>query len=100
MAKREIVWSNKARNDLFQILEYFILRNGSKNYSIKLNKSINKTIRLIAKYPAIGFKTDMDTIRAIVEGNYIIFYRIHDSHLEIITIWDTRNDPDKIDISQ
>ena len=42
MAKRKIVWASKAKIDLFQILEYFYIRNGSKTYGVKLNAKIRR----------------------------------------------------------
>lgn len=36
MAKRKIVWSNRAKIRLYAILDFYIVRNKSKVYSIKL----------------------------------------------------------------
>ena len=56
MAKRKIVWSNRAKNRLYGILEFYIERNKSKSYSIKLYKLLNKEVKLLLKYPDLGLK--------------------------------------------
>ncbi len=76
MAKRKIVWTRNAENDLLKILEYFYIRNGSKAYSIKLNSKIRKAVRLLANHPFLGLQSDVENVRALVEGDYAIFYQV------------------------
>jgi plasmid stabilization system protein ParE len=95
MAKRKIIWSARARNDLFVILEFYHLRNGNKNYSRKLLSSFTKTISLIALHPEIGLKSDFQNIRNFILGDFCLFYRIELNQIEILTIWDSRQDPEK-----
>ena len=86
MAKRKIVWSAKSKIDLFQILEYFYIRNGSKTYSIKLNSMIRRAIRLLSNHPSLGLQSDNDNVRTLVEGDYAIFYQIDKESILITTI--------------
>jgi toxin YoeB len=58
MAKKEIRWSLKAIHDKIDILDYWIDRNKSKNYSIKLNKLFDISIDSLANYPEQGRKSD------------------------------------------
>jgi plasmid stabilization system protein ParE len=44
MAKFKIEWSVEARSDLIDILDFYIKRNKSNVYSIKLNAEINGSI--------------------------------------------------------
>ena len=76
MAKRKIVWSAIAKIDLLQILEYFYIRNGSKTYSVKLNSKIRRAIRLLSNHPFLGLQSDVENVRALVEGDYAIFYQV------------------------
>jgi len=57
MAKRKIVWSHRAKIRLYEILDFYIERNKSKTYSIKLNKILQKETKVLLKYPEIGLKT-------------------------------------------
>jgi plasmid stabilization system protein ParE len=94
MAKRKIVWSDRAKKRLFGILEFYIQRNKSNVYSIKLNKLLNKEVKILIKYPDIGLKTSEDSIRGLIIDNFIVYYQITDDKIIIHTIWDCRQDPD------
>jgi len=96
MAKRKIVWSSKAKIDLLQILEYFHIRNGSKTYSVKLNSKIRRAVRLLSNHPFLGLQSDVENVRALVEGDYAIFYQVDKETIRITTIWDCRQNPDNL----
>ena len=96
MAKRKIAWSAKAKIDLLQILEYFYLRNGSKTYSLKLNSKIRCSIRLLSNHPYLGLQSDVENVRALVEGDYAIFYQVDKETIRITTICDCRQNPDNL----
>lgn len=94
MAKYKIEWSTDAKSDLFSILDFYIQRNKNSTYSKKLNADIKKSIKLISRNPFIGIKTDFETVRALITGNYQIIYEIFDQLVLIIMIWDCRRNPD------
>jgi plasmid stabilization system protein ParE len=97
MAKYKIEWSVEARLDLIDILDYYIKRNGNANYSRKLNSKIQKSTKLISRNPLVGLMTDVESVRAIVTGDYQIIYEIIGNVILIIMVWDCRRNPeDKI----
>ena len=97
MAKYKIEWSVEARLDLLDILGFYIERNKSAAYSNKLNSKIVRSIKLIGQNPLIGIKTEIDSVRALITGDYQIIYEIHDQLIVVVMIWDCRRDPeDKI----
>jgi plasmid stabilization system protein ParE len=98
MVKGKIIWSPRAKLDLFNILDFYFKRNGTKTYSIKLNGNLRKSIRLLETQPAIGVQTDIENVRNLIHGDYEIFYEIKIKTIEIITIWDCRQDPEKLKI--
>ena len=100
MVKRKIEWSSQAKTDLSNILEFFYIRNGSKTYSRKLNLKLRKAIRLLSRHPLLGIQSDIENIRALVEGDYAIFYQLTQETIRIITIWDCRQDPDNLTIQK
>ena len=95
MAK-QVIWSLAAQKDRKNILEYWIIHNGSNSYSIKLDKLFRYSIELISRFPLIGRKIDMPNIRAKVVRNYVIVYEIKESHINILTLWDSRQNPIKL----
>ena len=55
MARLKVEWSIEARLDLFDILNFYVVRNKSTAYSKKLNAKIKNSVKLISKQPLIGF---------------------------------------------
>ena len=94
MAKRKIVWSNRAIKRLYDILEFYDQRNKSKTYSKKLYQLLNKQIKILIKFPEIGLKTTEDTTRGLIIGDFIIYYQLTEDKIIIHTIWDCRQSPD------
>jgi toxin YoeB len=98
MVKRKIIWSHRARNSFYRILRFFADRNKSKVYSAKLYKKINQEIQLLKKFPNIGFQTDLENVRGLISGHYIVYYEITEREIIIHTIWDNRQNPDDLKI--
>ncbi len=94
MAKFKIEWSIEARLDLIDILDFYIHRNGSTEYSRKLTARINHGIKLIPKNPVIGVQTDYPDTRALISGDYQIIYEITDGLILIVMVWDCRRNPE------
>ena len=96
MVKRKIIWTLKAKNQLFSILEYFAKRNKSKTYSLKLHKKIKSEILVTLKQPNIGKQTDVLNVRGLIIENYIVFYELLDTNIIILNIWDCRQNPENL----
>lgn len=92
MASRKITWTDKANTERKEILEYWIERNQSKAFSIKLNRLIVSCVRLLSEYPMIGRKTDISRVRVKIVKNYLIFYEFSETELIILSIWDGRRE--------
>lgn len=92
MAKRKVIWTLKANTERKEILEYWILRNKSKTFSIKLNKLFIDTIQLLAEHPTIGRKTNIKDVRVKIIRDYLLFYEYSKSELIILSIWDGRRE--------
>jgi len=92
MAKK-IIWSLTADNDRRQIIEYWINRNKSNTYSLKLDTQLRELIKLVAETPEIGISTKLPSVRFVISGNYLIYYRIKQDCIEIARIWDSRRNP-------
>lgn len=95
---RRITWTNEAKRVYKAILKYYIERNGSKTYSVKLNKEITELISLLKYYPNLGKKTDYKDLRAIVKGDYKIYYKITQTEINIRLVWDCRQNPEDLKI--
>src|SRR5690606_4820358 len=99
MAKRKINWTEKANFERKEILEYWINRNKSKTYSIKLNKLFIEATRKIAYYPEVGRKTDFDeNVRLKIIRNYLLFYEYNEKQIKVLSVWDGNRDERKLEI--
>ena len=93
MAPREIRWTLRATQDKLAIYEYWTNRNKSVLYAQKLEKLFNKAVQIASIYPSAGIKTDVIDVKIQIIKNYKIVYRIKENILEVLTIWDTRQNP-------
>ncbi len=96
MAARKIIWTQKANLERKAILEYWIERNKSKKFSIKLNKLIISTIKQIAETPSIGRKTDLENVRVKIIRDYLLFYEFDEDYLKVLALWDGRRDENSL----
>ena len=96
MAKCKIIWSHRSKIKLSEILEFYAERNKSKTYSQKLYRRLSKEIKLLIKQPDLGIKTDLDNVRGLIVGDYLIFYETTVDSIIIHTLWDCRQNPDDL----
>lgn len=92
MAQKKIIWSTHARIELENVLNFFYLRNGNINYSLKLLGQVEGLLKTLSKSNLIGRLTSNKTTRVIVMNDYLIFYEINDNQIYIISFWDNRQD--------
>ena len=98
MVKRKIIWTRKANEERKEILDYWIKRNQSRAYSVKLDKLLRNTLNLAALYPDTGRKTSFENVRVTIVKEYFIFYEISEKEIVILTIWDVRRDASTLEI--
>lgn len=97
MAKK-IKWTSRAIVDRTDIYRYWLERNQSNAYSEKLEGLFENSAKIISNFPHIGTPTNYREVYAKVVGDYKIFYRIKADEIQILRVWDTRQDPDNIGI--
>ena len=96
MVKRKIIWSHRAKIKLYEILKYYVDRNKSKSYSEKLYIRFTKELHLLNKHTDLGKKTEIENIRGLIIGDYIIYYECTDDLIIVHTLWDCRQNPDDL----
>lgn len=97
MAK-QIIWSLRAQNDRKHILKFWTKRNKSNEYSRKLNGLFKEAIKLIADYSEIGKPTNDKNARIKIVRDYLVIYEIKKEQILILTIWDSRQNPEKLNM--
>jgi len=93
MANKKIVWSELAKLELAATLEFYLLQNGTPDYSIKLLNEIEDLLVTLSKSEFIGRLTSNKTTRIVSMKIYSIFYEINNDQIEIVSFWDDRQNP-------
>lgn len=95
-----IKWSNRAVKERAEILTYWVKRNASTTYSLKIEAETDKAISRIRKNPFIGerVKDRNDVWRLTLMRNYSLFYTLSGECLYILAFWDNRQPPDQLKV--
>lgn len=84
---RKVRWSTLASNQFEKTLRFWIDHNSNNKYSKFLFSETSKITKLIAKFPAIGRKTNGSGIRRIlIDKSYALYYS-HDENVIDIKLW-------------
>ncbi|MDX1640291.1 MAG: type II toxin-antitoxin system RelE/ParE family toxin [Balneolaceae bacterium] len=95
----KVVWTKTAQSDREKIFEFWNKHNASKEYSRKLNQQIQKKIELTKYYPEAGLSTNLKPIRFhLIDRHFKLFYRVESERIIILRFWDTRQDPDSLNV--
>jgi plasmid stabilization system protein ParE len=92
MAKK-IEWTLTSIQDRLRIYHYWIDNNKSESYSNKLEILFNEAAKLISEFPEIGTETDYPDLRVKVVKSYKLFYVNQIDKIQIIRVWDSRQNP-------
>lgn len=93
---KQIIWSATAQKNRRDIFTYWNHRIKSRSYSKKLNNLFKETLILLSKYPLLGKAVEDSELRVKILKDYLIIYEIDDEYLYILTIWDSRQNPDSL----
>ncbi len=96
MAKRNIVWTRTADLQFVGILEYWVKRNKSNNFSKKLLRLVTERTLQISENPFIYKSTDFKDVRVTSLRNFSIYYKVTDKKILVTAFWDNRQDPKKL----
>ena len=91
---RPIEWSPRAESEYFDHLEYLIQEWGQKiaqNFERRIREVLNHIVQRPRMYPATGRRKNVR--RCVVSKQVSLYFRIRKDKIEIVTIFDTRRDP-------
>ena len=95
---RKVVISKTAERKLEKLFEYLI-----KQWSLKVKKDfvekLDSTIEIIKQQPEIfpESKKGKSLRKCVVTKQPTIYYRYNSKRINIVTLFDTRQDPNKLD---
>lgn len=99
----EIIWSDFAENQLDEVFEYYN-ENASKRVAKKLLRNLINEPKKLIKNPFIGQIEHLllerkESYRYLVYKNYKIIYSVDQKNrlIKVADVFDTRQNPDKIE---
>lgn len=95
MAKR-VIWSKRAKEDKSAILKYWLIRNKSNVYPKKLNGLFKDAVKWLAENPFGRRGTDYSQTFVKIVRDYKIIFEEDETTIFILTIWDTRQNPEQL----
>ena len=98
MARKQIIWSRNARFQLQSVLEFYIERNKSNVYSLKLLDQVEDLMLTLSQNEHIGRLTSNKSTRVIPMKVYLVFYEINSDTIEIVSFWDNRQDNEGLNL--
>lgn len=96
MAKRKIVWTETAAFQRRAVLAYWVKRNQSTAYSVKLIEVTKSRLKSIANNPLANKEAEIAATRVAAMGHFSIFYKVDSTQIVITAFWDNRQDPQKL----
>jgi len=96
MAQKEIIWTETAALQRRTVLEYWLQRNQSPTYSLKLLRLSNEKASKIADNPLIYKTAEFPDTRVAAMGHFSLFYKITNSAITVTAFWDNRQDPEEL----
>ena len=95
MVKKEIIWSELAKIEFSNVLEFYVLRNGNSDYSLKILEEVEDLLETLSTNEFIGRLSSNKVTRVIPMKVYLIFYEIKADQIEILSFWDNRQNIEK-----
>lgn len=95
----KIIWSDESLKNLDTIIEYLELNWTEKEVKKFLN-ILDKRIKLISLNPLIfpSKLKNKNIRRSVLSKQTSIFYRISETRIEVLSIFDSRQNPGKLKI--
>ena len=99
-----VIWTDTAIEDLQNIFDYY-LANANHRTALKVTDSIVDVSLTIEITPRIGRRDELlenkkEELRFLIEGNYKILYLIEDNFIVVLTVFDCRQNPKKLEIKK
>jgi toxin ParE1/3/4 len=95
--KSSVIWSPEALNDIDHLWDYYAGVAGGAAAD-RLLREIARVVATLDDFPFAGRSRDeiRAGLRSLAVSTQIVFYRLNDSHAEIIRVLDGRRDIEEI----
>ena len=92
---REVIWTPRAEEDLLNVCSY-LDRVWGERVKMAFLSEVDEVVECIRTFPNIFRSSGRADIReALVTRHNLLFYRITGDRIYLLTLWDTRQDPNE-----
>jgi plasmid stabilization system protein ParE len=93
----KIVWSRRAYNNLAKIIRY-LEDNWTEKEIVKFANELDRSIEIIKKNPLTFHPSNRNPSlrKVVVTKHNTLYYKIEGQTIKLVTVFDTRQDPNKI----
>lgn len=96
---KKVIWSPDAKEDLENITDYLMFQWGievTSRFLFHTDKIIGQLAKNPKQYPIFSFKKRIR--RCVLTKQNTIYYRVKNERVEIVRIFDTRQNPNNLRI--
>lgn len=92
----QVIWTENAIEDYKLLIDYLLLE-WSLPVAVKFVETIEKRIEVLSNFPNIGIASVKNpSIRSIILTKHNkLYYRVYSYKIDILNIFDTRQNPEK-----
>ncbi|MFN0050181.1 MAG: type II toxin-antitoxin system RelE/ParE family toxin [Cytophagales bacterium] len=96
MDRKSIEWSEKFTEDVENVVAYLVY-NWSKKTALSFIDKLNNKIDFITYSPFSGipYRKYKNIYKILVTKHNALFYKIYDNRIELLNLFDTRQNPSK-----
>lgn len=98
MEKYSIIWTDFAKNEYYRTLEWWFELTQSYGYIEKIEDEVSYYEKLLIDNPKMGKEVieEKQIRRVLILFNFSMFYRIDNNTIQIVSFFDNRQDPEKL----
>ena len=92
----EIVWSPRSERNLDSIIEY-LKTDWTEREAANFIKQVSKITNLVSESPLLfrALTGEHNVREAVITKHNLLIYRVHSDRIEILAVFDTRQNPKK-----
>lgn len=94
-----VIWSPQSKES-FEKSILHVLETWSEKEANDFIDRVEEVLHLISKHPKLfRYLPEQDAYRCVIVKPVSLFYRLRNGQVELLTFWDNRMDPEKLNIS-
>lgn len=93
-----VIWSPQSKESFENNIQRLLETWNEKEVSDFIDR-VEEVLHLISKHPKIfRYLPGQDAYRCVIVKPVSLFYRLRNGQVELLTFWDNRMDPEKLNI--